>query len=215
MMDINPYHYTHNDPMNRIDPDGKVDKKALIENSLKFVVNASLSVISLGAMAASGAIEIGSGGTASSFSLPAFFASLGWFSYNVINTEESIINIALAIRTPDGIKMEDFSIIEKVVAEATKEKSYAEAAKLIWDLIGCKGASNLGQQKIIEDISILLSAGASAEDIIEYIQTVESKSVEKTKPENVDNKNDAEEKKQKSRKESRKNEQNNKRDKHD
>jgi RHS repeat-associated protein len=37
MLDINPYHYTHNDPMNRIDPDGTRDLK---DYETKKVINA-------------------------------------------------------------------------------------------------------------------------------------------------------------------------------
>ncbi len=172
-LSMNPYNYCKNNSINRIDIDGQIDKKAVVKHSFKFLIDMGAIGLSLNTMIAAGGSEVYSAGGSSPVSIPAFFISYGYFTYYCFQAGTNITNIILAAQTPDGMKLNEFKMVREIINDILRNDSAAEAAQLIYDVMGLKGITGLGQNEVIRDLSILISNGSSAEDIINFLKALE------------------------------------------
>ncbi len=192
---LSPYVYCSNNPKNRFDPDGREDWLAFTKSSFGLIGSIGGIGTGFGIMVASGTGEAVSLGGLSIATIPAFLIGNAIFTAGIIGAEESFANMETALETPDGMTAKDFSIVKEVVKGFGGSKTTQESAKLLFDAVGLKGTSKLTEKGLMHLISILQAAGATSEDIINFLLALEEKEEENQQQDNnqqsdSDNNND-------------------------
>ena len=170
---MTPYHYCQNNPLSRIDPDGRVDKWAFTWSTVEFVgagigIGAGIS----GIITCAGGTGISYGG----FSIaagPGLVLSSALYLGSLGKAAESMYKMSLAWKTPDGMEVEEFKLIKYIVAGLNYGQTTQEVAQLLYDAFYLIGVTNMTSEGFLHLWAILSATGATTDDIISPIKALE------------------------------------------
>jgi RHS repeat-associated protein len=177
---LSTYNYVQNNPIIRIDPDGKIDYKAIYKGSLQVMGGASALIGGISMAAAGAASEGATAGLSSPVSLPAIAVGVSLSAFGYAEVVFGLTNIVSGLNTPDGLNAKEYNMVKELVKGAGGNKMSQESIDLIVNLITLKAAAKNpdGIKKIIE----LINGGdASAENIEAIIKEFERRLVEEEK----------------------------------
>ncbi len=175
---LSPYQYVQNNPLNRFDTDGRIDKKAFVKAVAKTLLSGFFMSTSTLGMAGTTVATIGSSGLSSPVTVPSFLGNFAVFTASSISFGESIGDVITALQTPNGMKAETLSLLKKTVKGLGGDATSQAIAQTIFDAIGMKGIENMGREGIMQMVGVVTSGTNVAEDVIEILNALAEKEKE-------------------------------------
>jgi RHS repeat-associated protein len=191
---VSPYVFCRNNPINRFDPDGRMDHLAFSKSLFQFILSWYALGLGFSGMVTSGTAEVVTVGGSSMGALPAFFLSYATFVSGGIGIADAGVNMVFAYKTPNGMQAEEFKGIVKTVVEGFKGgKTAQEIAQLLVHLYGFKGILQIiNTGNFIDIIKLLYNSSLTSEDIINLLLEIEKISEQQAqKQKNSNNQSEA------------------------
>ncbi len=165
---MTPYHYTHNNPINRFDPDGNTDWDAVVLGAFKVGGGVKIFVNGVSLLLTSTAAEVPSAGLAT-------FGIIGGgvlASIGVGVASDGLNDISMGFQTPDGMKAKQFkSVIEQVTEAFGGGKTSQKAIKLLTSLLS--RGTNIPKNALNDKwIDLVVDGGVISQDLMDYLKSL-------------------------------------------
>ncbi|MHB2226945.1 interleukin-like EMT inducer domain-containing protein [Calditrichota bacterium LG24] len=207
---LSSYNYVRNNPLNRFDLDGREDWGAAFKSAVYILGSGIGAGLGLAAMISACGEEVVTGGVATPFATTQFISGSVAFKLGIIGVGDNFASLLIALKTPDGMKAEEFRTFKEIVKAFRGGETLQNAAQFIIDSYGMKGVSKLAEKGLAHLITVLVAAGMTTEDAVETAKAIEDFVKEQHKLQQQEHEKKKEEKqKRKDGEENKKKEENN------
>jgi len=181
---MSPYQYTRNNPINRFDPDGFVDRLVVGKGITEFFSGVYGMVSGTLAIAGGGTATYGSGGAASPITVPTIVWGVAQFSIGGLTAGVGIADIIQGIKDKPAL-----SLMQKVGSELGISKEIVDAVNLSLDILNAsKIPKEVMSTEVLRFINALISSGNLSVSTIENLKNLEKIVDKKLKEQEGNNK---------------------------